>query len=58
MKKKLGGRIGRKFGGANPRKSNVEKIKETFGPKKKVPSKLKGFQNYQKKFNKNEQETS
>ena len=28
---------------ANPRKSNVEKIKQTFGPKKNVPSKLKGF---------------
>ena len=38
-----GGRIGRKFGSPNPRKSNVEKIKQTFGPKKNVPSKLKGF---------------
>ena len=42
-KKADGGRIGRKFGSPNPRKSNVEKIKQTFGPKKKVPSKLKGF---------------
>ena len=39
----MGGRIGRKFGGPNPRKTNVEKIKQTFGPKKNVPSKLKGF---------------
>jgi hypothetical protein len=38
-----GGRIGRKFG-SKP-KTNVEKIKETFAPKKSgnVPSKLKGF---------------
>ena len=42
-KKADGGRIGRKFGSPNPRKSNVEKIKQTFGPKKNVPSKLKGF---------------
>jgi len=42
-KKAGGGRIGRKFGSPNPRKSNVEKIKQTFGPKKNVPSKLKGF---------------
>ena len=42
-KKADGGRIGRKFGSPNPRKSNVQKIKETFGPKKNVPSKLKGF---------------
>jgi len=40
---KVGGRMGRKFGSPNPRKSNVQKIKETFGPKKNVPSKLKGF---------------
>ena len=40
---KVGGRMGRKFGSPNPRKSNVEKIKQTFGPKKNVPSKLKGF---------------
>ena len=38
-----GGRIGRKFGSPNPRKTNVQKIKETFGSKKNVPSKLKGF---------------
>ena len=31
-KKASGGRIGRKFG--SPKKSNVEKIKETFSPKK------------------------
>ena len=42
-KKADGGRIGRKFGSPNPRKSNVQKIKETFGSKKNVPSKLKGF---------------
>ena len=41
-KKADGGRIGRKFGSPKP-KTNVEKIKETFGPKKNVPSKLKGF---------------
>ena len=40
---KVGGRMGRKFGSPNPRKTNVEKIKQTFGPKKNVPSKLKGF---------------
>jgi len=40
---KVGGRMGRKFGSPNPRKSNVQKIKETFGSKKNVPSKLKGF---------------
>ena len=34
------GRVGLKFGS---RKSNVQKIKETFGPKKKVPNKFKGF---------------
>ena len=42
-KKADGGRIGRKFGSPNPRKTNVQKIKETFSPKKNVPSKLKGF---------------
>ena len=51
-----GGRIGRKFGSPNPRKSNVEKIKQTFGPKKNVPSKLKGFsklpEKVQQKMNK------
>ena len=33
-KKSKGGRVGRRFGSPNPRKSNVQKIKETFGPKK------------------------
>jgi hypothetical protein len=35
-----GGRVGLKLGS---RKSNVQKIQETFGPKKKVPNKFKGF---------------
>jgi hypothetical protein len=39
-KKAKGGRVGLKFGS---RKSNVQKIKETFEPKKKVPNKFKGF---------------
>ena len=39
-KKAKGGRVGLKFGS---RKSNVQKIQETFGPKKKVPNKFKGF---------------
>ena len=38
--KAKGGGVGLKFGS---RKSNVQKIKETFGPKKKVPNKFKGF---------------
>ena len=38
--KAKGGRVGLKFGS---KKSNVQKIKETFGPKKKVPNKFKGF---------------
>ena len=38
--KAKGGRVGLKFGS---KKSNVQKIKETFGPKKKVPNKIKGF---------------
>ena len=41
-----GGRVGKKFGGGmdmGRRKTNIEKIKETFGPKKKVPNKFKGF---------------
>ena len=38
--KAKGGRVGLKFGS---RKSTVQKIKETFGPKKKVPNKFKGF---------------
>jgi len=47
-KKANGGRIGRKLGGGADmakRKTNVQKIKETFGPKKpgNVPSKFKGF---------------
>ena len=36
-----GGRVGLRFG--TKRKSNVQKIQETFGPKKKVPNKFKGF---------------
>ena len=35
-----GGRVGLKFGS---KKSNVQKIQETFGTKKKVPNKFKGF---------------
>ena len=38
--KAKGGRVGLKLGS---RKSNVQKIQETFGPKKKVPNKFKGF---------------
>tara|TARA_R110002074_G_scaffold16346_1_gene54872 strand:- start:6 stop:467 length:462 start_codon:yes stop_codon:yes gene_type:complete len=34
-KKANGGRIGRRFGSPNPKKTNVQKIKETFAPKKK-----------------------
>ena len=46
--KKDGGRIGRKLGGGTDmakRKTNIQKIKETFSPKKSgnVPSKFKGF---------------
>ena len=41
-RKATGGRVGRRFGSPKP-KTNVQKIKETFGPKKKVPSKFKGF---------------
>ena len=54
---KDGGRIGLKFGGGanmGKKKSNVQKIKETFGPKN-VPSKFKGFsklpEKVQKKIN-------
>ena len=48
VKKANGGRIGRKLGGGADmakRKTNVQKIKETFAPKKSgnVPSKFKGF---------------
>ena len=55
-KKAKGGRIGSRFGGDTmKRKTNVEKIKETFAPKKKVPSKFKGFsklpENVQQKIN-------
>ena len=45
-KKADGGRIGRKLGGGADmakRKTNVQKIKETFGPKKNVPNKFRGF---------------
>ena len=35
-----GCRVGLKFGS---RKSDVQKIKETFGPKGNVPNKYKGF---------------
>jgi hypothetical protein len=47
-KKADGGRIGRKLGGGTDmakRKTNIQKIKETFAPKKSgnVPSKFKGF---------------
>jgi len=41
-----GGRIGRKLGGGTnmaKKKTNIQKIKETFGPKKNVPGKFKGF---------------
>ena len=51
-KKAKGGRAGLKFGS---KKSNVQKIQETFAPKKKVPSKFKGFsklpENVQQKIN-------
>ena len=40
-KKATGGRVGLKFG--SKKKSNIQKIQETFGPKKKVPNKFKGF---------------
>ena len=36
-----GGRAGLKFG--SKKKSNIQKIQETFGPNKKVPNKFKGF---------------
>jgi len=38
-KKANGGRIGRRFGSPNPKKTNVQKIKETFAPKKKLSPK-------------------
>jgi len=37
------GRKQLKFGGVSNRKSNVQKIKETFQPKGNVPNKYKGF---------------
>ena len=36
--KATGGRVGRRFGSPKP-KTNVQKIKETFGPKKKLSEK-------------------
>ena len=47
-KKAMGGRIGRRLGGGADmakKKTNIQKIKETFAPKKSenVPSKFKGF---------------
>jgi len=47
-KKASGGRIGRRLGGGADmakKKTNIQKIKETFAPKKSenVPSKFKGF---------------
>jgi hypothetical protein len=58
-KKADGGRIGRRLGGGADmakRKTNVQKIKETFGPKKNVPNKFKGFsklpEKVQQKINK------
>ena len=41
-----GGRIGRRLGGGADmakKKTNIQKIKETFGPKKNVPNKFRGF---------------
>ena len=38
-KKANGGRIGRKFGGPMKKKTNIQKIKETFAPKKKLSPK-------------------
>ena len=50
------GRKKLKFGGVSTRKSNVQKIKETFQPKGNVPNKYKGFSKLpeavQKKINK------
>ena len=45
-KKADGGRIGRRLGGGADmakKKTNIQKIKETFGPKKNVSNKFKGF---------------
>ena len=43
--KAKGGRVGLKRGTSliPKKKSNIQKIQETFGPKKKVPNKFKGF---------------
>ena len=38
-KKAKGGRVGLKFGSGTKRKTNVQKIKETFGPKKTLSPK-------------------
>ena len=38
-KKATGGRVGRRFGSPNPKKTNVQKIKETFSPKKNLSPK-------------------
>ena len=38
-KKATGGRVGRRFGGPNPKKTNVQKIKEAFSPKKNLTPK-------------------
>ena len=41
--KKDGGRMGLKFGSGTKRKTNGQKIKETFGPKGNVPNKYEAF---------------
>ena len=63
-KKADGGRIGRRFGSPNPKKTNIEKIKETFSPKgknlkpvdkkknpglSKLPTKVRNKMGYMKK---------
>jgi hypothetical protein len=63
-KKANGGRIGRRFGSPNPKKTNIEKIKETFAPKgknlkpvdkkknpglSKLPTKVRNNMGYMKK---------
>ena len=55
VKKADGGRIGRKLGGGADmakRKTNIQKIKETFGPKKNVPNQFKGFSKLPEKVQK------
>ena len=47
-KKATGGRVGRRFGSPNPKKTNIQKIKETFAPRNKNlkpvdPKKQKGL---------------